>query len=61
MSRGSVVSAGQISGSTFTILTTDKMAPSARVIVYYVRGDGEIVTDSIGFDVDGVFLNKVCL
>ena len=61
MSRGSIVSTGEISGSTFSILTTDKMAPRARVIVYYVRADGEIVTDTIGFDVAGVFLNKVLL
>ena len=35
------------------------MAPNARIVVYYVRMDGEIVTDSISFSVDGAFLNKV--
>ena len=37
------------------------MAPNARIVVYYVRTDGEIVTDSISFDVEGVFDNKVFL
>ena len=41
------------------MMTTDKMAPNARMIAYYVRADGEIITDSISFDVDGVFQNKV--
>ena len=59
MSRGSLVSTGQVTGNTFTIMVTDKMALNARIIVYYVRPDGEIVTDSISFDVDGVFQNKV--
>ena len=59
MSRGSVVSTGQITRTSFDILITDKMAPNARLIVYYVRADGEIVTDSISFDVDGAFFNQV--
>ena len=59
MSRGSVVSAGKITGKSFGIMITDKMAPNARIVVYYVRANGEIVTDSISFDVDGAFLNKV--
>ena len=59
MSRGSVVSAGKITGTSFAIMITDKMAPNARIVVYYVRANGEIVTDSISFDVDGAFLNKV--
>lgn len=59
LSRGTVVAAGKIYGNTFSVVTTPEMAPTARIIAYYVRTDGEIVTDSIGFDVDGVFLNKV--
>ena len=59
LSRGSVVSAGKITGTSFAIMITDKMAPNARIVVYYVRANGEIVTDSISFDVDGAFLNKV--
>ena len=59
MSRGSVVSAGQVTGNLFSVMITDEMAPNARIVVYYVRADGEIVTDSISFDVDGAFKNKV--
>lgn len=60
MSRGSVAAAGSFTGSSFSFLVTPEMAPNARVIVYYVRNDGEIVTDSISFDVDGAFQNDVC-
>ena len=59
MSRGTVVSAGPIAGKSFDILITDKMAPNARIIVYYVRANGEVITDSISFDVEGAFLNQV--
>ena len=59
MSRGSVVSAGQITGNLFSVMITHEMSPNARVVVYYVRADGEIVTDSISFHVDGAFKNKV--
>lgn len=59
MSRGSVVSAGSFSGNNFNIPIDARMAPNARIIVYYVRTDGEVVTDSISFDVDGAFQNEV--
>lgn len=36
------------------------MAPNARIVTYYVRTDGEVVTDSISFNVAGVFQNQVC-
>ncbi|XP_052253498.1 CD109 antigen-like isoform X15 [Dreissena polymorpha] len=61
MSRGNVVMAGTVSGSTFSIHIDSKMAPNARIIAYYVRADGEVVTDSISFDVDGAFQNQVSL
>ena len=44
---------------TFSVPVNAKMAPNARIITYYVRADGEIVTDSISFDVDGAFQNQV--
>ncbi len=37
------------------------MAPVARVVVYYVRADGEVVADALNFDVDGTFQNFVRL
>ena len=64
LSRGAIVSAGNIDGGnkksvSFSIQVNAKMAPNARIVVYYVRTDGEIVTDSISFDVEGVFENQV--
>ena len=59
MSRGSIVSAGTITENLLSIMITNEMSPNARIVVYYVRADGEIVTDSISFDVDGAFQNKV--
>ncbi|XP_071088374.1 CD109 antigen-like isoform X8 [Haliotis cracherodii] len=64
MSRGSIVDTGYINKAnlaSFSIPVTSKMAPNARIIVYYVRKDGEIVTDSVSFDVDGAFENKVSI
>ncbi|KAL5016867.1 hypothetical protein ScPMuIL_006456 [Solemya velum] len=64
MSRGSIVAAKQIrlkkSGS-FSIPITHLMTPTAELIAYYVRPDGEVVADTITFDVDGSFQNKVSL
>ena len=66
MSRGAIVAAGTVNGNnqkkvSFSIPVKSAMAPNARIVVYYVRTDGEIVTDSISFDVEGVFDNKVFL
>jgi len=35
------------------------MAPVARVVVYYVRPDGEVVADALNFDIEGTFQNFV--
>nr|AVP12646.1 CD109 antigene-like protein 1 [Littorina littorea] len=64
MSRGSIVSAGKVaaagaSSKLFSLSVTPAMAPNARIVLYYVRTDGEIVTDSISFDVEGAFQNQV--
>ncbi|XP_025086909.1 alpha-1-inhibitor 3-like [Pomacea canaliculata] len=40
---------------------TPDLAPTAHMTAYYVRPDLEIVADSIAFNVDGVFKNKVSL
>ncbi|XP_048758952.2 CD109 antigen-like isoform X2 [Ostrea edulis] len=66
LSRGSIVHTGSVDGNnrkafTFSVPITDKMAPNARIVTYYVRNDGEIVTDSISFNVAGVFQNQVSL
>ncbi|GFR94590.1 thioester-containing protein [Elysia marginata] len=64
LSRGRIVKTGSVTSQNkmvqpFVLATDASMAPNARIVVYYVRADGEIVTDSISFSVDGVFLNKV--
>lgn len=44
----------------FSIPITYKMAPKARVVVYYVRKENsEIVADAVNFDVNGVFRTPV--
>ena len=44
---------------SFGFQVTAAMAPSARVVVYYVRKDGEVVADALNFDVEGIFQNFV--
>lgn len=66
LSRGSIVAAGSVNarGTTshsFSVNVEASMAPNARIVLYYVRADGEIVTDSISFDVDGAFQNQVSI
>lgn len=47
------------SSHTFRFQATPAMAPVARVVVYYVRPDGEVVADALNFDVEGTFQNFV--
>nr|XP_034324217.1 CD109 antigen isoform X1 [Crassostrea gigas]XP_034324218.1 CD109 antigen isoform X1 [Crassostrea gigas] len=66
LSRGTIVHAESVDGNnqqsfTFSVPLTDKMAPNARIVTYYVKTDGEVVTDSISFNVAGVFQNRVAL
>lgn len=46
---------------TFDIALTPMMSPTAHVMAYYVRRDGEIIPDSIAFNVDGIFSNEVTI
>ncbi|EFX86067.1 hypothetical protein DAPPUDRAFT_313404 [Daphnia pulex] len=64
MGRGNLVvartvQAGNQRSHTFRFQATAAMAPVARVVVYYVRADGEVVADALNFDVDGTFQNFV--
>ncbi|XP_059162967.1 CD109 antigen-like [Physella acuta] len=64
LSRGNIVKSGTINGKNqksvnFSVVSEPSMAPSARIVVYYVRPDGEVVPDSISFDISGAFNNKV--
>ena len=64
MSRGNSVVGGAMDGTGRNNLTIDvdiaaTMSPTARMLVYFVTDNGEIVADSISFNVDDVFENKV--
>ncbi|XP_046553016.1 CD109 antigen-like [Haliotis rubra] len=66
ISRGSFVTAGHVDGGmkkslNLTLPITPKMAPHARVLVYSVLDDGEVIADSTNFEVKGLFTNKVAL
>ncbi|XP_069129864.1 CD109 antigen-like isoform X2 [Argopecten irradians] len=66
ISKGMVLDAGtfdmqQQTEGVFPLLITADMAPKARMIVQYVRQDGEIVADGITFKVNGVFKNPVAI
>ncbi|XP_021365550.1 CD109 antigen-like isoform X1 [Mizuhopecten yessoensis] len=66
LSKGMVLEAGtfdmrQQTEGVFPLVITADMAPKARMIVQYVRDDGEIVADGITFKVDGVFKNPVAI
>lgn len=45
--------------TSFHFLVTHRMAPLGRLLVYYVREDGEGVTDSLQFAVKPSFENEV--
>jgi len=36
-----------------------KLAPTARIVVWYITERGEIVSDSLDFTVNGAFANEV--
>ncbi|BFZ14930.1 hypothetical protein BsWGS_17968 [Bradybaena similaris] len=66
LSRGKMVKSGSINANgqteyAFSITSDSSMAPRSRIVAYHVRADGEIVTDSISFEVNGAFKNKVAI
>lgn len=44
---------------TFKFLASYAMAPTAHLIVYYVKDDGELVADSLDIDLNGELRNFV--
>lgn len=44
-----------------SFLVTSSMAPNSRLLAYYFRPDGEMVTDSISFKVDAASDNTVSI
>ncbi|KAK4294086.1 hypothetical protein Pmani_033266 [Petrolisthes manimaculis] len=66
LGRGDVVFAQTLQAHegkthTFRFLATTAMAPRARLIIYHMREDGEMVADSLHFGVAGAFQNEVSL
>ncbi|XP_071959469.1 CD109 antigen-like [Antedon mediterranea] len=66
LSKGNIVLTGTLTGLTSTqntlnVTITADMAPSAKLIAYYVRSNYETVVDVSNFNVDGAFKNQVSL
>ncbi|KAL1439864.1 hypothetical protein MTO96_009696 [Rhipicephalus appendiculatus] len=64
MGRGDIVYAQTLPVSgvrsyRFSFSATFRMAPKARVLVYYVRKDGEVVADAVNYDVGGILRTPV--
>ncbi|XP_012936322.1 CD109 antigen [Aplysia californica] len=64
VARGMIVDTGTVNGTgnrtfTFDLMITTAMAPTCRILVYYIRHDNEVVADSIAFLVEGLFENRV--
>ncbi|XP_012262615.2 CD109 antigen-like isoform X2 [Athalia rosae] len=61
--RGDILNADsfQVTGSVaeFRFLATYVMAPTAHVVVYYMRDDGEVVADALDVHLDGTLQNFV--
>ena len=47
--------------ASFTIQTTAAMAPTARLLVYCMKQDGEVVVDTLNVKIDEPFQNKVSI
>ncbi|XP_053383073.1 CD109 antigen-like [Mercenaria mercenaria] len=62
-SRGSIVESGTIPmptlRKTWSFKTTSAMAPRAKIVLFFVRSDGEVIADGLTINVQGVFENKV--
>ncbi|XP_029178171.1 CD109 antigen-like isoform X4 [Nylanderia fulva] len=64
LGRGDILDAGSIYvqdkyTTTFKFLATYVMAPTAHIIVYYVRTDGEVIADSLDVELTGILQNFV--
>ena len=62
-SSGSIVESGKIPMSNrqqiWKFNATSSMAPKAKLILFFVRSDGEVIADGLTMNVQGVFENKV--
>ena len=62
--RGDVVTANTVvvdNEKTYRLKfpATYDMTPTAHVVVYYVKDDGEVIADAVNIDLDGTLQNFV--
>ena len=50
----------EIASEQIPLFVTQKMVPKCRMLVFFVRRDGEFVSDSIVLPVEAKFENEVC-
>ncbi|KAK3607699.1 hypothetical protein CHS0354_016723 [Potamilus streckersoni] len=66
MSKGAILTRGEFdmrsqTTRSFTLPMLHDYSPSARIVVHFVRTDGEIVADALNFDVDIFIENEVSI
>ncbi|XP_014601165.1 PREDICTED: CD109 antigen-like isoform X2 [Polistes canadensis] len=64
LGRGDILDAGSVyvqdkHSIKFKFLATYVMAPTAHVIVYYIRDDGEVIADALDVELEGALQNYV--
>ena len=61
MTLGSHVVTSGMKKTSFTIVSTETMAPTARLLVYCMKQDGEIVVDALNIKINNPFKNNVSI
>nr|AFY13481.1 MULTIFUNCin [Semibalanus cariosus] len=59
MSRGRIIKAGNMNTDSLTFPVLAKMGPEFKLLVYYIKESGEVISDSRVFKVDKCFPNTV--
>ncbi|KAF0287976.1 Ovostatin [Amphibalanus amphitrite] len=59
LSRGKIIKEGNIDTDTLTFPMLPKMGPEFKLLVYYIKESGEVVSDSRVFEVDKCLPNNV--
>ena len=58
-SRTTTPSTQHLLGITIDSSLAQKLAPTARIVVWYITELGEMVSDALDLNVNGPFVNKV--
>lgn len=59
VATGDIVIGGTFNEGVLQVKLTRAMAPTSRLVVYYVKEDNEIVADGLNLVIDEIFQNKV--